>query len=152
MQIKDNLLEPSLPCAGRTCDTFSASSLARRLRTASARVIALVSCGLALMAPLAAPAHPLREFRPGTSSALVITPASPVVFLAEVDLKEALKSFLEFLSWVLIVLGVCLVAYGAILIAQGRHLDGVVAIVAGFILVLAVPIIYYFAKLAGTQF
>ena len=74
------------------------------------------------------------------------------LLLAQVDLKAPIKAFLEFLSWVLILLGVCLVAYGAILIAQGRHLDGVVAIVAGFILVLAVPIIYYFAKLAGIQF
>jgi hypothetical protein len=81
------------------------------------------------------------------------TPAAIVLLAqAQVDLKEALKSFIEFLSWVLIALGVCLVAYGAILIAQGRQLDGVVAIVAGFILVLAVPIVYYFAKIAGIPF
>jgi hypothetical protein len=69
--------------------------------------------------------------------------------LAEVDLKAAAKAFLEFLTIVLILLAVCLVAVGGIFIAQGRYAEGLAAIVGGFICVLAVPIIYYFAKLAG---
>lgn len=114
--------------------------------------MATLFCGIALMASFHAPASPWPAGDPGAASGPGITVAPAVVFLAQMDPKDALKSFLEFLSWVLITLGVCLVAYGAILIAQGRHLDGVVSIVAGFILVLAVPIVYYFAKISGTSF
>lgn len=72
--------------------------------------------------------------------------------LAQVDPKAAIKSFLDFISMVLILLGVCLVAYGGILIAQGRHLEGIIAIVGGFICVLAVPIVYAFSRWAGITF
>jgi hypothetical protein len=72
--------------------------------------------------------------------------------LAQVDPKAAAKSFLDFLTIVLILLAVCLVAVGGIYVAQGRYTEGLAAIVGGFIAVLAVPIIYYFAKLAGITF
>lgn len=147
-----NLLVPSLPSTGLSSSTTTVPRFARPLRLALPRVMATVFCGVALMAPFRAPAPPLPAANPGAASVPGITAAPAVVFLAQIDPKDALKAFLEFLSWVLIALGVCLVAYGAILNAQGRHLDGVVALSSGFILVLTVPIVYYFAKIAGIQF
>lgn len=72
--------------------------------------------------------------------------------LAQADLKGPAKAFLDFLTIVLVLLAVCLVAAGGILISQGRYAEGLAAMVGGFICVLAVPIIYYFAKLAGVTF
>lgn len=147
----NNPLVRALPIAGRTFGPSFLAGLALLWRRALARHIAPTLLAFALSPALAMPALPLPVAGSSSDHALWMTAAQPSVVLAQVNPKEAIKSFLEFLSWVLILLGVCLVAYGAIQIAQGRHLDGVVALTAGFILVMAVPLVYYFAKLAGTQ-
>lgn len=152
MHIKNSQLVTSLPSAGFPSFTSTATRPARGVRAALACLLVAAVCGLVWLAPLPASAQLSPQFSAVASGALIAAPANGLVLLAQVDIKDAMKSLLEFLSWVMIAMGVCLVAYGAIRIAQGHQMDGGLAIVGGFILVLAVPIIYYFAKLAGTQF
>jgi hypothetical protein len=136
---------------GMACAVF-AGVCGRRAWRVLARGFTVVLLAAALLAPQALAAAPAAGAVGSAPSAWSAQPVPAGAWFAAIDLKQAIRSFLEFLGWVLILVGVCLVAYGAILLAQGRHFDGIVAVVSGFILVLSIPMIEYFAGLAGIQF
>jgi hypothetical protein len=151
MKITTNLVVRICPMAGHTLHPSLLASLALLWRRVVAQLIAPALFTSILLQALNVRALPLPVAAAAGGPTLAMRAIPGSVLLAQVNPREAIKSFLEFLSYILILLATCLVSYGSILIAQGRHLDGVVAIVAGFILVLAVPLIYLFAKYAGTQ-
>jgi hypothetical protein len=49
-------------------------------------------------------------------------------------------------------IGVVVLCYGGYLIARGHQLEGIMCIIAGFLIAIAVPIITYLAQLGGISF
>ena len=79
--------------------------------------------------------------------------ASMFVILAQADPTSAIQSFKTLLAKILLLVGISTIAYGGFLIAkQGQTLEGILCLVGGFLIALAVPIITYFASLGGIQF
>jgi hypothetical protein len=72
-----------------------------------------------------------------------------VLFLAAVSVDDAIKQFIEFLSRIMMVIGIAVVFYGGWKIHRGEVEEGVLALIGGFIVCLAVPIIKVLASYAG---
>lgn len=73
-----------------------------------------------------------------------------VPVLAQATFDSALTAFVAFLSRILLLIGIAVVAYGGWLISQGKNADGVMAIIGGFVIVAAVPIIRLLASMVGS--
>lgn len=71
---------------------------------------------------------------------------------AQTTFDSALRSFLEFLTKILVLIGVALVFYGGWLIGQGKTAEGVLCIIGGFVIAAAVPIMRMLAEMTGTTF
>ena len=72
--------------------------------------------------------------------------------LAQATFDSALNSFIGFLAKILLLIGVAVVALGGWLISQGKNSDGVLAIIGGFIIAAAIPIVRLLAQMTGTSF
>jgi hypothetical protein len=76
-----------------------------------------------------------------------------LIILAQADVNSAITSFTTFLGRILMLVGIVIVAWGGWQVARrGEHADGLIAIVGGFIIAMAIPIIKFFASLAGLSF
>lgn len=80
------------------------------------------------------------------------TLASAFIILAQVDPNAAIDSFKNLLAKFLLLIGVVVLCYGGYLIARGHQLEGIMCIIAGFLIAIAVPIITYLAQLGGISF
>jgi hypothetical protein len=79
--------------------------------------------------------------------------ATSFVILAQADVNSAITSFTTFLGRILLLIGIVIIAWGGWQVARrGEHADGLIAIIGGFIIAMAVPIIRFFASLAGISF
>ncbi len=74
------------------------------------------------------------------------------VMLAQVDPNSAIDTFKNLLAKFLLLIGVCVICYGGYLIARGHQLEGIMCIIGGFLIAIAVPIISYLAQLGGITF
>jgi hypothetical protein len=52
----------------------------------------------------------------------------------------------------MLLIGVIVICYGGFLIARGHQLEGLMCIIGGALICLAVPIITYIAQLGGVSF
>jgi ABC-type bacteriocin/lantibiotic exporter with double-glycine peptidase domain len=73
----------------------------------------------------------------------------PTPLLAQQSPIPGLTQFLSFLQTVTVLVGICLVLYGAWQVHQGRVSEGALSLVAGFLSCLAVPIIRLIAGWTG---
>ena len=71
----------------------------------------------------------------------------PMLALASPD--QAVSRFLDFLAKIFLILGSLIIAYGAYLIHQGRVAEGLLGLLGGFILALAIPLMRFFLSIAG---
>ncbi|MCP5523235.1 MAG: hypothetical protein H7A46_17000 [Verrucomicrobiales bacterium] len=83
-----------------------------------------------------------------TPEALASSPVLGVMF-AQGNIVGPINDFMDLLQALLMLFGLIAIAYGGWLITQGRKLEGFMAILGGFILCMAVPIVRYFVELAG---
>src|SRR5438067_7004258 len=88
------------------------------------------------------------------SGAFVTRQQSPalsfVLFLAQADPNAAIETFKALLAKILLLIGVAVIAYGGFLIArQGHTIEGILCIIGGFIIAIAVPLITYMAQTVG---
>lgn len=74
------------------------------------------------------------------------------LLLAQASFDSALTSFISFLTRILLLIGVAVVALGGWLIAQGKNSDGILAIIGGFVIAAAVPIVRLLAQITGSSF
>jgi hypothetical protein len=74
---------------------------------------------------------------------------SVVPILAQASVDGAVDRFLSFLAKIFLILGVLIIAYGGYLIHQGRLSEGLLAILGGFILALAIPLMKLLMQMAG---
>jgi hypothetical protein len=72
--------------------------------------------------------------------------------LAQATFDSALQSFLGFISKILILLGIAVVCYGGWMVSQGKTSEGVMGMVGGFLMAVAVLILRLFAQFTGTTF
>ena len=79
-------------------------------------------------------------------------PDAPIIILAQTDLTAAIDSFRLLLARICLLIGTAAIAYGGYLIAKGHTLEGVLAVIGGFLIAIAVPLITYLAQLGGIQF
>ena len=80
---------------------------------------------------------------------------APQVFggmFAQATFDAALESFLGFISKILLLLGVAVVFYGGWMVSQGKSSEGVLAILGGFIIAAAIPIVKLLAQFTGATF
>jgi hypothetical protein len=75
---------------------------------------------------------------------------SPI--LAQATFDAALQSFLGFLAKILILIGIAVVFYGGWMVSQGKSSEGVLAIIGGFLIASAIPILRLLAQFTGTTF
>lgn len=66
-----------------------------------------------------------------------------LVLLGQASLDASIDRFLEFLAKIMMLVGVVLVAYGGIKIHRGESADGLMAIVGGFVVAAAIPIVRF---------
>lgn len=69
--------------------------------------------------------------------------------LAQVSIDGAVDSFLVFLAKIFLILGALVIAYGGYLIHQGRVSEGLLGLLGGFILALAIPLMKLLLQMAG---
>ena len=69
--------------------------------------------------------------------------------LAQASPDQAVTRFLDFLAKIFLILGSLIIAYGAYLIHQGRVAEGLLGLLGGFILALAIPLMRFFLSIAG---
>ncbi|PWU19878.1 MAG: hypothetical protein C5B50_05460 [Verrucomicrobia bacterium] len=96
-------------------------------------------------------------FFASVDTALHPAKAAPVlttsVLLAQADPNAAIDSFKLLLAKFCLLIGVAVIAYGGYLIArQGHTIEGVLCIIGGFIIAIAVPLITYLAQNVGITF
>ena len=89
---------------------------------------------------------------PGTPHHSKLMHIEIVTLLAQASPDTAIQSFLAFLAKVMLLCGVVAIFWGGWKISRGETADGLVALVGGFIVALAVPIIHYLASLGGVTF
>ena len=89
--------------------------------------------------------------------ALPALPASVLGFtfelipmLAQASLDASVDRFLAFLAKVFLLLGALVIAYGGYLLHQGRVSEGLLGLLGGFILALAIPMMRFFIQIAGS--
>lgn len=79
--------------------------------------------------------------------------AQSLIILAQTDISTQITSFKAFLAKILLLIGVAVVAYGGYLISrQGQTLEGIICMIGGFIIAMAVPILTWMAALGGITF
>ena len=79
--------------------------------------------------------------------------ASTFVLLAQTDPSTLIDTFKLLLAKFLLLVGVAVIAYGGYLISrQGQTIEGILCIIGGFIISIAVPLITYLALQAGIPF
>lgn len=69
------------------------------------------------------------------------------ILLAQASPDAKIEAFLAFLGKVMMLIGVVMIFFGGWKIHRGETADGLLAIVGGFIVALAIPIIRYFFSL-----
>lgn len=72
---------------------------------------------------------------------------SSLILLAQASIDQRIDSFLEFLTKVMLLVGVVMLFYAGWKIHRGEVEDGLLAAVGAFIVALAVPIIRHFFSL-----
>lgn len=102
---------------------------------------------LVVLSAFAAPAG-LRQV--GGSAIARLPMLAPI--LAQATLDEPLRRFLEFITKVLLLIGLALVVFSGWLIGQGKTDNAVLCIVGGFVIAAAVPIMRMLAEMTGTTF
>ena len=86
-------------------------------------------------------------FSPLVSS--VSSNAVPIVgLLAQIATEPPLESVLQFLGKIMMLVGVVMIFQGGWKIHRGETSDGILAIIGGFIVAMAIPIIRYFFSIA----
>jgi len=70
--------------------------------------------------------------------------------LAQTSMDSSITSFLDFLTKVGMLVGVVAIVYGGWNISRGETERGLVALIGGFIIATAVPIVKFLAGLGGT--
>jgi len=79
--------------------------------------------------------------------------ASTFVLLAQTDPSTLIDTFKLLLAKILLLIGVAVIAYGGYLISrQGQTIEGILCIIGGFIISIAVPLITYLGSQAGITF
>ena len=79
--------------------------------------------------------------------------ASTLIILAQVDPNAAIESFKLLLGKLLLLVGVGVMAYGGYLVSrQGHLMDGILCIIGGFLIAIAIPLMSYLASLSGITF
>ena len=79
--------------------------------------------------------------------------ATTFVLLAQTDPGTLIDTFKVLLAKLLLLVGVAVIAYGGYLISrQGQTIEGILCIIGGFIISIAVPLITYLALQAGITF
>ena len=73
--------------------------------------------------------------------------AITLVIFAQTDIDQSIDRFLAFLANVMMLIGVVMVFYGGHKIHRGDASDGLMAILGGFIVALAVPIMRFLSGL-----
>jgi hypothetical protein len=86
-----------------------------------------------------------------TSRLLGISTQFLVPILAQASFDTAVQRFLDFLAKVFLILGAMVIAYGGYLIHQGRVAEGLLALLGGFILAMAIPLMRFLLSLAGVN-
>lgn len=69
--------------------------------------------------------------------------------LAQANAIPGLDSLLQFLQTVAVLVGLCLILYGAWQIHQGHVSHGVLSLIAGFIAVITIPLVRLMAGWSG---
>lgn len=72
--------------------------------------------------------------------------------LAQIAGGPDIQSFKAFLAKILLLVGVIIVAYGGWQIAHGRQSEGLLCLVGGLLMAMAIPLITFFASLYGISF
>lgn len=75
-----------------------------------------------------------------------------VGFLAQASSIPGVGPFLEFLQAMAVLVGICLILFGAWKLHQGDVASGALSLVAGFLCVVAVPLIRTMAGWTGFTF
>ena len=79
--------------------------------------------------------------------------ASTFILLAQTDPSTLIDTFKLLLAKILLLIGVAVIAYGGYLISrQGQTIEGILCIIGGFIISIAVPFITYLGSQAGITF
>lgn len=76
----------------------------------------------------------------------------PTAFLAQTSGIPGVGQFLEFLQAMAVLVGICLILFGAWKLHQGDVASGALSLVAGFLCVVAVPLIRTMAGWTGFTF
>ena len=71
--------------------------------------------------------------------------------LAQATIGAAVTKFLDFLAKVFLILGALIITYGVLLIHQGRVSEGLLGLLGGFNLALAIPLRKYLLTVAGVN-
>lgn len=75
--------------------------------------------------------------------------APPTAILAQASSIPGVGPFLEFLQAVAVLVGICLILFGAWKLHQGDVASGALSLVAGFLCVVAVPLIRTMSSWTG---
>ena len=70
-------------------------------------------------------------------------------FLAQADPTGPINTFLTFLTQIFLVIGAILIAYGGYEISRGRVVEGLLCILGGLLLALAIPVMKWLQHLAS---
>ncbi|MCC6235527.1 MAG: hypothetical protein IT580_23025 [Verrucomicrobiales bacterium] len=85
---------------------------------------------------------------PGSLRAFLVMPLPPGV-LAQATSIPGLDQFMGFLQTVTLLVGACLILFGAWQIHQGRVAEGALSLVAGFLSCVTVPVLRLIAGWTG---
>jgi|ERR1017187_2117934 hypothetical protein len=71
--------------------------------------------------------------------------------LAQTSMDSSINSFMDFITKVNVLIGVVVIVYGGWNISRGETERGLVSLIGGFIIALAVPIMRFLVGLGGTS-
>lgn len=94
----------------------------------------------------------LTPIRAGAASLSLQLIGPAQLLLAQASVDDPINNVLHFFSKILVMIGLCAVAFGGWRVHRGEASDGLMALAGGFIIILAVVITRYFAGLAGITF
>ncbi len=75
--------------------------------------------------------------------------AFTTTMLAQADGVPEIAQFKTLLAQILLLVGIICIAYGGYLISRGHQLEGLLCLLGGALIAMAVPIITYLAQIAG---